>query len=293
MTQRDIDRTLRLPDGRQFGWASYGDPTGTPVIALHGSPDSRIIWGLFAEAATGHGLRLVAPDRPGFGLSDPHPGASVVERCDDVALLAEHLGIDRFVLLAISGGGVFAATCAWRFAPRVDGLGLFSVIGPLDAPGSKQEMNLPVRLTYGLAARAPWALRPLVRALARSASEAPQKAAARVERTRPPEDIEIIRRPEVRTTLLENIPNQFRDPETILEEFRIATRPWPVPLEEIDVPTHIWQGGADTVHTPSMAHYLATHIPGAELTLEPDFATFTFLDHLDPIMETLRSWTAA
>lgn len=293
MTERDIDCMLRLPDGRQFGWASYEDPAGAPVIALHGSPDSRIIWGLFDEAATKHRLRLLAPDRAGFGLSDPHPGASVVERCDDVAHLAEHLGIDQFMLLAISGGAVFAATCAWRLAPRVNGLGLLGVIGPVGRPGAKREMNLLVRLTYALATRAPWALRPLVRALARSASEAPKKAAARVERTGPPEDIEIIRRPEVRTTLLENIPNQFRDPETIMEEFRIATRPWPVPLDEIDVPTHIWQGGVDTVHTPSMAHYLATRIPGAKLTLEPDFATFTFLDHLDPIMETLRSWTAA
>ena len=62
------------------------------------------------------------------------------------------------------------------------------------------------------------------------------------------------------------------------------------PLEEITVPTHIWQGGRDDVHTPAMAHQLATTIPGAELTLEPTYSTFTFLDHLDPIVATLAAW---
>ena len=62
------------------------------------------------------------------------------------------------------------------------------------------------------------------------------------------------------------------------------------PLEEITTPTHIWQGGRDDVHTPAMARYLAARIPGAELTFEPTFSTFTFVDHLDPIVATVAAW---
>jgi pimeloyl-ACP methyl ester carboxylesterase len=90
--------------------------------------------------------------------------------------------------------------------------------------------------------------------------------------------------------LLENLPNQFRDPDTVLHEFRLAVQPWPFPLGEIRVATHIWQGGRDDVRTPAMAEYLAAHIPGAELTFEPAYSTFSFLDHLDPIAAQLVAW---
>lgn len=285
------DDTLRLADGRRLGWSSYGDPAGATVVAVHGSPDSRVIWALASEAAARHGLRLIAPDRPGYRLSDPRPRASVLDWCDDVVHLADHLAIGRFAVLAISGGGMWAAGCAWKLASRVTGLGLLCVIGPLDAPGAKDGMNRLVRVTYGLARTAPWLLTPIVRGLCRTATRNPEKAAARIERTRPDEDVEVVCRPEVRRVLMQNIANQFRDPDTVVHEFRLATQPWPVPLHEIDVPAHIWQGGRDTVHTPGMARHLAARIPSAELTLEPGFATFTFFDHLDPVMDTLGRWT--
>ena len=75
-----------------------------------------------------------------------------------------------------------------------------------------------------------------------------------------------------------------------MNEFRLAVRPWGFPLDAITVPTAIWQGGRDDVHTPAMAEHLAREIPGASLALEPTFATFTFLDHLDPILTTLADW---
>jgi pimeloyl-ACP methyl ester carboxylesterase len=35
------DGTLRLPDGRAFGYQIAGAVTGTPVLMLHGTPGSR------------------------------------------------------------------------------------------------------------------------------------------------------------------------------------------------------------------------------------------------------------
>ena len=50
------------------------------------------------------GWRLVAFDRPGHGLSSPHPGATLTDLADDVADLADQLGLDRFAVLGYSGG---------------------------------------------------------------------------------------------------------------------------------------------------------------------------------------------
>lgn len=61
-----------------------------------------------------------------------------------------------------------------------------------------------------------------------------------------------MQRPDVYRVLLDNFPEQFRDPATIVHEFRLAVRPWGFPLEEITTPTYLWRGEADTVHPPAM-----------------------------------------
>jgi pimeloyl-ACP methyl ester carboxylesterase len=58
-----------LVSGRRIGCAEYGDPC-LPVLALHGTPGSRLMFALSDGAARERGLRLIAPDRPGYGLSD-------------------------------------------------------------------------------------------------------------------------------------------------------------------------------------------------------------------------------
>ena len=289
-SEADGDERLQLTDGRVVGWANYGDLDGSPVIAAHGSPDSRVIWKLLDATAKTHGVHIIAIDRPGFGISDAQPNRTVLDWPADVIAVADHLGIDHFPIIAISGGAAYAAATAWRHPDRVTGLGLFSVIGPLDHPGATDGANRPVRATYAMARRTPWLLRIILTAMAKGATRNPEKTAAQVERTRPEEDRVVIARPEVRAVLMENLPNQFRDPKSVVHEFRLAVKPWGFPLDEIAVPTHLWQGGRDDVHTPTMAQYLAANIPGSVLTLEPTYSTFTFLDHLDPIVATVAAW---
>ena len=281
---------MSLSDGRTLGWAEYGDPQGRPVLAVHGSPDSRRIWALINAGARGHGLRLICPDRPGFGLSDPNPAHSVLGWVDELRQLVEQVEVNRFPVVAISGGGEYACAAAWRMPERVSGLGLFSVIGALNEKGSMVGVNRRVKTVYVVARLAPFLLRPIGRAMVRSVQRNPAKALARMAATRPPEDREVFERPAVRAALLDNLPEQFRDVDSIVREFRIAVHPWPVPLDEIGVPTHVWQGGRDNVHTPAMAERLRAAIPHATLTLRSNFATFSFLDDMDPILDKLASW---
>jgi pimeloyl-ACP methyl ester carboxylesterase len=173
---------------------------------------------------------------------------------------------------------------------RVLGLGLLSVIGPLDGRGALDGTNLPVRTAYWLARRAPRVLGSVVSSMVRAAERNPDKAFARLARTRPAEDREVVLRPDVRRVLMQNLAGQFRDAASIVREFRLAVQPWPVALDRIAVPTHIWQGGRDDVHTPAMARRLASAIPNAHLTLRPEFATFNFLDDLEPMLTTICGW---
>ena len=273
-----MDEVLTLADGRRLGWATFGVPSGRPLVALHGSPDSRIVWKLFDGAARRAGVRIIAPDRPGFGLSDPRPRRTALTWVDDQRALMRHLEIDRYPMVAISGGSPYATAAAWSDAESVSHLGLLSCIAPLGEPGVLEGTSREVGATFRVAHRAPFLLGPMARLIVRFATRNPAGFEQRLIRTRPPADRAVIERPEVLEVLRENIPNQFAHAPSIAREMRVAAHDWGFPLANIRVPTTIWQGGLDDVHPPAMGGWFERTIPGARLHFEPDFATFNWID---------------
>ena len=128
------DRIVRLADGRALAYAEWGAPDGFPVFGFHGSPGSRRTH-LGEEAPRSADVRLILPDRPGFGLSDPQPGRALLDWPRDVAALADHLGVDRFAVYGFSGGGPYALACAWAMPERVTAAAVVGGEGPIrDVP---------------------------------------------------------------------------------------------------------------------------------------------------------------
>ena len=141
-----IDRTelqITLSDGRALGYAEYGDPQGKPVFYFHGFPSSRLDW-LLSDSnnvAAELNTRIIAVDRPGMGLSDPKPDREMLDWPDDVAELADAFKIKRFAGLGMSGGGPYAAACAYKIPERLTATGIVSGMGPADAPGAKDGLS--------------------------------------------------------------------------------------------------------------------------------------------------------
>ena len=117
--------TLLLPNGRALCYAVTGDPAGPPVFYFHGWPASRLEAALAGDVP----VRLIAVDRPGFGGSAPQPGRRLLDWPADVAALAQHLGIETFHVVGVSGGGPFAVACA-AVLEQVAGAALISPLPP-------------------------------------------------------------------------------------------------------------------------------------------------------------------
>ncbi len=66
---RQVAHIIELEDGRELAFAELGDSDGTPVLGFHGTPGSRSQMALLDEPAREAGIRLIAPDRPGYGAS--------------------------------------------------------------------------------------------------------------------------------------------------------------------------------------------------------------------------------
>ena len=106
---------MDLPDGRELAWLESGDPKGPAVFVFHGTPGSRLEVSCDQVPIISSGVRFIAVDRPGYGHSTFQRGRRLADWASDVTRLADHLKIDGFSVIGVSGGGPHAAACARLF----------------------------------------------------------------------------------------------------------------------------------------------------------------------------------
>ena len=106
--------TLDLPSGQRLGFARYGLPSGTPLLAFHGAPACRLMFASADEPARRLGLEIIAPDRPGYGLSPLDTDPTLESRTNQHVALVDALGLDRFAVIGVSGGAPYAVALAAR-----------------------------------------------------------------------------------------------------------------------------------------------------------------------------------
>jgi pimeloyl-ACP methyl ester carboxylesterase len=76
---------VTLADGRDLAFAEFGDPTGRPVLWLHGTPGScRQVAPAAVQAAIDDGARIIGVARPGAGNSSPGRYRNVAAIAPDV-----------------------------------------------------------------------------------------------------------------------------------------------------------------------------------------------------------------
>ena len=93
---RDEEKRIRLRDGRWLGYSESGDPHGVPVLFFHGFGTTRVVCPPDGPARN-LGVRLIAVDRPGIGLSTPLPGRRLLDWPTTSASLPTRLGIEQFL----------------------------------------------------------------------------------------------------------------------------------------------------------------------------------------------------
>jgi pimeloyl-ACP methyl ester carboxylesterase len=279
-----------LPDGRDLGWLEFGPPGGEPVFAFHGTTGSRWHFSAFDGPVAAAGVRLIAPDRPGYGLSSFHAGRRLRDWADDVAFLADHLGLEHFSVMGVSGGGPHVAACA-RFLPaRVRAAAIVSGVAPLADPGSEEGMTPSSRRITALARRAPLTLRPMLAGVTALGKRWPERALQLMVRELPPPDAAVLMRPSVRDAFFMDLQHASSTTgQAGAQDFRIFTRDWGFRLEDITVPVDIWQGDVDRNVPAAHGRRQADLIPGAVLHEIPGEGHLLFVDHMPDILGNIVS----
>jgi pimeloyl-ACP methyl ester carboxylesterase len=268
--------SLPLPDGRTLSYLELGAPVGPAVLVLDG-PGSRGLARAAAPPARDLGVRLIAPDRPGLHGSTAVPDKSFAGVAADLLALADGLGLERFGLLAQSGGTPYALALAALAGDRVTGLSFCGAISPLGEPDAMQDVGGPMKVPFTLARRAPVLLSPLMKAGARQVRKDPKKAAQRFADSLPAADKAVLDRPEYWAIHEEETGSAIADPAAFAHEARMLAQPWNVDLAAISAPVAFWVGERDLTHPPVMSRRMAERLGGAPVHVVPDAATFGLL----------------
>jgi pimeloyl-ACP methyl ester carboxylesterase len=252
---------VTLADGRKLCWHEFGDPRGLPILYTAGTPVSGLGGGVYDEAARAAGLRWLSPDKPGYGGSDYQRKRSVSSWADDLAALADHLGLDSFALAGESGGVPFTLTAAHLLAGRVSVVALIASGGPIGA-ADRSGQKARNRLMGWLARNAPAFNTIQIMAMRRQL--------ANPARRKRDLDRDLAANPEAAHAALrieyEAVADALRPgTRATVQELALIKRPWAFPLSEVKTPVHLWHGARDRNAPVAFARRLARELPDATL----------------------------
>ncbi len=269
------DRLHLLSDGRQLGYREYGLENGLAVIALHGTPGSRMKFAIAHEAASALGLRLICPDRWGYGLTQAPAKPTLAAYGSDIADLTSALGIRQFAVVGVSGGGPFAAAIAASLPHAVTATALVAPVGQMDTPHERAGVAVFHRFCFRVLPRIPGATRSVFTVfktfLAISPAAAMKAAGARACAS----DRAVLADPATALRLSETFRMGLaRGVEGPMIDMTLFSRPWGIDLLAATPPARGWIGTSDRNVPVAAARRLFAALPSAVTTVIPKAGHF-------------------
>jgi pimeloyl-ACP methyl ester carboxylesterase len=261
MATDDEAKRIQLEDGRGLAYEEYGAPDGKPVFYFHGHPGSRRDWPIFdgSDSAAALNARVIAIDRPGYGLSDFQRRRQILDWPDDVTAVADALKVDRFAVLGISGGGPYAAACAFKIPERVTKTAIICGMGPAEATGAK------TGIAWEFAAGRSSLMRTVVLTLmSYGLRKKPETFISKMIDGLNGEDKALISdSPELARKMIDlGFAEAFRHGIAgIHHDAGLYASPWGFRLQDIAAEIHLWHGEEDENVPVSVGRYVAEALP--------------------------------
>jgi pimeloyl-ACP methyl ester carboxylesterase len=258
------------------------------VLFFHGTPGSRHSAHSAGLVGESHGARVIAFDRPGYGLSDPLRGRQIHDWPRDVEDALDLMGIERFSIFGYSGGGPFALATAAAMPDRVASLTNVSAMGPLHTSEATAMLTRRQRLERFTVAR----LSPVVRLRARQVAQTIEEDVAAFLRGRaaasPFGDRVHIEDASINAVMRQDLLAAVeRGGGTMAHEYGLFARGWRFDLEGVRAPMQLWHGSADNIVPLWVAESVAVRIPHAERRFVSDAGHLLMLSHMSEIIEQL------
>jgi pimeloyl-ACP methyl ester carboxylesterase len=272
--------TVSGPGGRTLEVEVAGPDAGETLIFHNGTPAAGTMFAPLVEIGAERGLRHVAYSRPGYGSSTRDPGRTVADCAQDVVAVADALGVERFYVAGLSGGGPHALACAALLPERVIAVATFGSVAPWDAEGLDflEGMGEENHVEFGAAVAGKRELEeyldaqvPILGAVtAQDVARAYGDLVGAADRDAITGGYAEYLAGATRRALETGIWGWFDDDLAFVAA-------WGFDLGAIERPVFVWQGGDDRFVPPAHAEWLAGHVAEARFEPRPEHGHLSLL----------------
>ena len=282
---------ITLPDARRIAVYHFGDPQGAPLFFFHGWPSDGSTGVLLDAAARKLHIRVIAPDRPGIGRSDPQPNRTLADWPADVRAIAAHFGLRSFAVLGVSGGGPYALATARAMPGQVTSATVVSGVPPLDDPHDIDTLpSIYRRLLRGQNSHPETmrmefrATRPLLRHLMPDVFL--QLALLKL----PAPDRAVLADPHTVRVVFGGMRRSWAAcSDGVYDDAAIYARAWNFSPSQIRTPVAFWHGALDSNFPPELARKLAAKVPGARIHIVPGEGHYSLpVKYAETILATVK-----
>lgn len=288
----NLNQQIQLPDGRRLGYDERGALNGKPLFYFHGSPSSRLESNLYVSDEILHKLkvRLIAIDRPGLGLSDFQSDRRLLDWSSDILVLADHLKIERFAILAYSLGGPYGLACAYAIPERLTKIGILSGAALFTESELVKNVNDGTRRFLNLSRENPLAARLFLSLFGMMAHIAPKRFVAQANSLLPQPDRDIVLPDRAFQDMFIKMVREAMHQGTrgAHHESLLSITDYGFCLQDIQTNLLLWHGEVDQNIPVEMARYVASATPKCEATFYPNEGHLSlFKKHAEEIIRTL------
>ena len=271
---------IPMPDGRDIDVLTTGPEDGFPLVIHEGTPAGLVVDSNTAAEAAQRGLRYVVAARPGYEGSTPRPGRRVADVAADVAAVLDALGVGEFVSMGMSGGGPHTLACAALLPGRCLAAASIAGVAPYKADGLDFLAGMgPENVTeFTLTLEGADALTPYLEKEAEPLRQITgEQITAALGGVISGADAGVITgefadelAASTRAALREGVAG-WRD-----DDLAFAAD-WGFSLDALAGRVAVWQGDQDLMVPFAHGQWLAAHIPGARVHLEPGAGHLTMV----------------
>lgn len=256
---------VQLKSGGHLAFSEYGDPNGMPAFFCHGWPSSRTMAELTDAPARELGVRIISADRPGISRSAFQANRKLIDWPPVLQQLADYLGLERFHMLAISGGAPYAYATAWEMPERVRAIAIVSGAPPIVDLRDRSGLLKLYRGMLALHGADPRLLRVLFYVARPFATiRVPYQGMRRLLRLQPC-DAEALRDAAAFETCFGSARRAWRASALgVMADAQVYAEPWGFKLEDVDLPVRLWHGKEDRAFSVRIAQEVAARLPNCQ-----------------------------
>lgn len=268
---------IRLPGGRAFAWTEWGPPAGRPVIFCTGAGMSGSL-GFGEDLLDAFGLRLIAPDRPGLGRSDPDATRTLASWLADI----RHLDLTDPVAVGFSQGAPFALA----LSPLVAAITIVCGQDDFGWPATASRLPAEVAAMVAEARRDPAGFERQIAGTATAGW-----LWTMIMTMSAPADRAVFEAPGFGGRYRACLDEGFAQGAAgYARDLVLTWNDWPMAPEAVAAPVQLWYGRQDTspVHSPDFGATLARRLPRATLNVVEDQGSAILWTRARDILAGLR-----